>query len=194
MILFIGWGNLVCGKEYYEKNSEIIDLITSSASLALVLSEEEITEEYPHDAIFNAALVGNNLFCNTRIISKHILALAQENGANIVHVNQGYTKCSTLVVDRDHIVTADRGIHKAAQAAGVDSLLISSGNVSLEPYEYGFIGGASGETDGTIYLCGSLENHPDGEKISEFIASCGKKCTFLPFDKLTDMGSIMFIK
>ena len=104
------------------------------------------------------------------------------------------SKCSTLIVGENDIITADRGIHRVAQSAGINSLLIGVGNVSLEPYEYGFIGGASGTLGNTVYFCGDLKEHPDKQKIVEFISACGKECVFLPFERLSDMGSILFVE
>ncbi len=194
MLLFCGFGAIVCHKDYYEENRTLIDIIVNKSENRLILSDEKIEEEYPRDAIFNAAVVGNNLLCNTRFISRYILELANINGINIIHVNQGYTKCSTLIVGENNIITADRGIHSAAQKAGINSLLIGAGNVSLDPYEYGFIGGATGMLENKVFFCGDLEEHPDKEKIVEFISACGKEGVFLPFERLTDTGSILFIK
>ncbi len=194
MMIFMGFGHIVCHKDYYNKYTALIDSIVAKASLLLVVSDEEIDRTYPRDAKFNACVVGNSVICNTKHISRHILDIAKENNANIIHVNQGYTKCSTLVVGDNEIITSDRGIYMSAQNAGVNSLLISAGNVMLKPYEYGFIGGASGMYDNKIYFCGNLENHPDKEKICEFITLCGKECVFLPFPELTDIGSILFVE
>lgn len=193
MIIFVGFGSLVCHRDYYLNNQELIDSLVNIHSLCLLISDEEICSKYPDDAIFNACIVGNTLICNTKHISKLLLEVATTNGANIIHTNQGYTKCSTLIVGENDIITSDCGIHTAAQKAGINSLLIGAGNVSLEPYEYGFIGGATGLYGSKVYFCGNLDKHPDKEKICEFIESRGKECVFLPFDKLSDMGSIIFI-
>ncbi len=194
MLIFVGFDSLVCHRKYYEENKTVIDLIASEGALSLVLSDEEISPKYPLDALFNACIVGNMLLCNTKHISKHIIEIARSRGANIVHVNQGYTKCSTLVVNDNNIITSDRGIHLTAQRADINSLLIEIGGVSLNPFEYGFIGGASGSCGSKIYFCGNLYGHPDKYKICEFITLCGKECVFLPFDELTDTGSMFFIE
>ena len=193
MLIFIGFGSIVCHEYYYKCNKSLIDSIAHNSSLELIVSCDEISSSYPLDARFNACVVGNSLLCNTKNVSKHILGAATKHGANIIHVNQGYAKCSTLVVDDESIITSDIGIHNAVQGSSINSLLISVGNVALDPYEYGFIGGASGTSHDTIYFCGNLDLHPDYKKIISFISERGKKCVFLPFKKLTDMGSILFI-
>ena len=193
MLIFIGFGSIVCHEYYYKCNKSLIDSIAHNSSLELIVSCDEISSSYPLDARFNACVVGNSLLCNTKNVSWHILEAATKHGATIIHVNQGYTKCSTLIVDDENIITSDVGIHSAAQNSNINSLLISTGNVALDPYEYGFIGGASGTSSDTIYFCGNLDLHPDREKIIAFISERGKKCVFLPFEKLTDTGSILVI-
>ena len=194
MLVFIGFGALIVHRDYYEENRDIVDAIAKHGGCRLILSDEEIGKEYPRDAIFNAAVVGNVLLCNTKFISKYILELAKKNGASIIHVNQGYTKCSTLIVGENDIITADRGIHRAARETGINSLLIGAGNVSLDPYEYGFIGGATGTFKNKVFFCGDLGEHPDKQKIVEFISACGKECVFLPVERLSDTGSILFVE
>ena len=193
MLLFIGFGAVIVHKGYYEANGAVIDAVAAHGGLRLIVSDEEIGMKYPRDAKFNATVVGNNLLCNIRSVSRHILELAEENGVNIIHVNQGYTKCSTAVIGENDIITADRGIHRAAQKTGINSLLIGAGNVELLPYEYGFIGGATGTHGKKVYFCGSLDAHPDKDSIVKFVAACGKECVFLPFEILNDMGSILFV-
>ena len=192
MLVFVGSGLFVCHRKYYIENSVLIDSIVARSALKLVISDEEIADTYPHDAIFNACTVGKFLICNTKNVSEHILDMASKNGLEPLHVNQGYTKCSTLIVGSNELITSDRGIHAAAQGVGIKSLLIDSGNVTLKPYNYGFIGGASGTLDNKVFFCGNLDGHPDKERIVSFISDCGKECVFLPFEELEDTGSILF--
>ena len=72
-------------------------------------------------------------------------------------------------------------------------LLISSGDIKLEGYDYGFIGGASGKiSDNTVVFFGNAEMHPRYSSIREL---CYKNkieikilCKTMP---LTDVGGIV---
>ena len=67
------------------------------------------------------------------------------------------------------------------------------GHISLPPYEYGFIGGASGECREEIYFCGDVKTHPSSREILEFIDKHGKKAISLSDGELLDIGSILFV-
>ena len=194
MLIFLGFGRLFCHKRYYESNASLIDHICETAALTLTLSDEATGDRYPEDVLFNACIVGNRLICNERTISKLILASARELGYEIIHVSQGYTKCSICRVSENAIITADKSIAIACREALIDVLLISEGHISLPPYEYGFIGGASGIWQDKVYFCGSLSAHPDGEKIEEFCKKHGKIAVSLSNGELQDVGSCYFIE
>ncbi len=193
MLLFIGFGKLFCHARYYEDNKELIDNIADFASLELILSQEAWATDYPHDVLFNACVVGNLLICNKKTVSKLILDAAEEHNFNVITVSQGYTKCSVCVVSDNAIITSDKTIARACDKANVDVLTVSEGHVSLPPYEFGFIGGASGLCDDKVYFFGSLNNHPDAISIIDFCRAHGKDVVSLGDHGLLDVGTIFFI-
>lgn len=153
---------------------------------------ESMSNKYPHDVLLNIAIVGNHAFCSKKHASSEILDYLEGNGYSIHHVAQGYAHCSTCIVGNNAIITADEGIFALASSLGIDAFKISSGHISLSPYDYGFIGGASGTTANAVYICGSLKYHPDGEAISAFIKSHGKRVVELCDSPLFDVGGIVF--
>lgn len=154
--------------------------------------DEAISSKYPNDVLLNIAVVGKNVFCNTKYASKTILTHLNENGYTVNHVAQGYAHCSICIVSQCAIITADKGIYNTAHSIGIDALLISEGHISLDPYEYGFIGGATGATNDAVYFCGSLRHHPDGEKMRTFIENHGKSVIELCDAPICDVGGILF--
>ena len=193
MLIFIGFDRLFCHRHYYESNKELICRICEASGKTLTLSDEPTGEKYPLDVLFNACLVGNRLICNYKTVSKLILDAAQCSGCEIISVPQGYTKCSVTVVSDNAVITADKAIAAACKNAGIDVLEISEGHISLPPYDFGFIGGASGACGDNVYFCGSLDSHPDGDKIEEFCKKHKKSATSLGDGILQDVGSIFFI-
>jgi len=147
--------------------------------------------KYPSDCALNFLCVNDILCANLAAISKEVLSLAENKGYALLNVAQGYAKCSTLTVG-EGIITADRGIYNATASRGIESLLIEAGHVSLPPYEYGFIGGASGTVNGSTVFFGSLEDHPNKNEIRAFCEMRGH--TPVEFDfKLTDFGGFIEI-
>ncbi len=193
MLMFIGFGSLFCHVRYYEKNKELIDRIISLSGLELMLSNEKTGDKYPFDVLFNACLLGDGLICNKKTVSKLILDAAQAHGREIIDVPQGYTKCSICPVGENAIITADKAIAKTCKASGIDVLHISEGHIFLPPYDYGFIGGAGGLCGNTVYFCGSVDLHPDGERIKKFCTENGAEFVSLSNERLQDVGTIFFI-
>jgi hypothetical protein len=160
-----------------------------------VLSSSVPTEKYPHDIAFNCLAVGNILMGNLKHTAPEILEEANRLGMSALSVKQGYTKCSTVVLDDKAVITADSSIYDVCISRGIDCLLIENreGDVSLAPYPYGFLGGASGVLGDTVYFCGNVELHSQYKKIKAFCQSKGKAVLSLGTERLSDIGSIFFI-
>lgn len=191
MLVFSGFGKLFCHSKYYEKNKELIDKI--SAGYSLFLSDEPTGDSYPNDALFNCVLLGNYLLCNKKTVSQYILSEAKAHGFDVLHTNQGYTKCSVCKISDNAVITSDASIHRVCTDVGIDSLLVEVGHVLLPGYEYGFIGGASGVCGDRVYFCGDINTHPSSEQIKNFCLSHKKEVTNLSLGPLFDCGSILFV-
>jgi hypothetical protein len=146
---------------------------------------------YPHDILFNAACTGKYFIHNLKYTAPELLRRAEELCMHFVDVKQGYSRCSTVVVDEDSIITYDRGLGKACLKAGMDVLLVSPGHVLLPGYDTGFIGGTSGRIGDTVYFNGDLSEHPDFDSIVGFIEERGLRATWFEDWPLTDIGSII---
>ena len=128
---------------------------------------------YPLDCALNFFTVGRYLFCRDDAVSQDVVKYAVSAGYEIVNVKQGYAHCSAAVMG-DTVITADDGIFDALTHRGVRALHISAGSIKLPPFEYGFIGGACGMADDkTALFFGSLDFHPDGERIRAFCRDNG---------------------
>ncbi len=151
----------------------------------------KLTHDYPGHAIYNGCSTGKYFIHNLKITDSDLLEAVRKAGLIEVHVAQGYAKCSCVVVDEDSIITADQGIAKAAKAAGLDVLVVKVGEVALDGYPYGFIGGASGKVGKTIVFNGNLSSHTDYLAIKDFIESRGLSIKYFDEYPLTDIGSII---
>ena len=154
-----------------------------------LIAGEAPKSPYPSEVLYNAALVGNKLFCNIKYTSSTILSECEKCGIIPINVSQGYAKCSTVIVDDMSIITSDRSIQKAAEKEGIAALLVSNEGVFLDGYPNGFIGGASAVTENEVIFTGDIFRSPDAEKIIEFIEKRGKKPVFFSDMPLYDLGS-----
>ena len=104
----------------------------------------ELAPGYPAEAVFNAVCTGKFFLHNLNITHPRLLAAAKARGLQLIHVRQGYTRCSTIPVTENAVITYDRGIAGPAETAGLEVLLIEPGYVLLPGYDTGFIGGTCG--------------------------------------------------
>lgn len=159
----------------------------------IIICSTPLGRNYPEDIPYNIACVHKTAIHKKESTDKKILEYMALHNINVINTNQGYTKCSTLIVDEQNIITSDKSIQQAAEKSGINTLLITPGYIDIPGYGYGFIGGASGKFRDTIYLTGSISDHPDRDRIKHFIHSKGLKLKILSNNKIFDAGSIFFI-
>ncbi len=156
--------------------------------------EKSLGERYPENVRLNCLLLGDCLYGKLSAVDDSVIDYCIENGIEPVNVNQGYTRCSTLVVNENAVITSDKSIEKALKNNGADVLLITPGNIILEGFDYGFIGGASFTYGGTVYFFGNIKEHPDYEMIKAFCEKYNSNieilCEEMP---LTDIGGAVLI-
>lgn len=180
----------VC-QRYYKEAAEQIDRILKHASLELHLTDDTLSHEYPNDIKFNVFTLKDALIGRSEYISEKIKVHAQELGIRLVNTNQGYAKCSAIVL-KNALISADKGLCNIATSLGCDALHVSAGGVLLNGYDYGFIGGASGVYQNKVFFCGNIYAHADFDKISLFCKSHGYEIISLSDEPLYDVGTILF--
>lgn len=154
--------------------------------------KSDLGMEYPADIAFNAACTGKFFIHNLDYTNPKLLQAAKNMGMELIHVRQGYTKCSIVIVDEYSIITYDEGIVRAcSKYPQLDVLQISPGFVRLDGYDTGFIGGTSGRLGDEVIFNGDLFAHPDFHRILSFIGRRGLRCKWFADYKLTDIGSIL---
>ncbi|MBQ9784622.1 MAG: hypothetical protein IJW29_03885 [Clostridia bacterium] len=194
MLLFFAPDAILCTESYARLAQKELEVISRAARRPICAIAAEYGAQYPHDVLFNAARVGNRLFCLPRATAARILEIPNQA---ICPVRQGYAKCSVIPVGENALMTADDSIERAARAANMDVLRLSKGHIRLDGYDYGFPGGAAscapyGGTD-EILFCGDLSVHPDALQMRDFCAAHGYRlCDCKDFPP-TDVGTIFLI-
>lgn len=161
-----------------------------SAGFKTIFPDVKMTEDYPNDSFFNLCLLKNHFFYSPRASNDGIVDFLTSRSFKPIAVKQGYCRCSVCIVDDNSIITSDSGIHSRALENGIDCLLISPGYISLDGFDYGFIGGASFKiSDETICFTGTFDAHPDKFRILNFLSKKNIKPLFLTDKPLFDIGS-----
>lgn len=172
----------------YQKN-----LILQLEQLGIdVLIGEKLGKEYPTDILYNIAVFDKFYICNDNVISKTAQTHLRKQGLQKIHVSQGYSKCSVCIVDKDSIITADPGIAKAAQKFGISVLEIQPNYIKIPKYNTGFIGGCCGKLSPNLMVfTGKISEHPDYNKIQNFLYNRKIEICELTQEDLLDVGGIL---
>ncbi|MBR4892852.1 MAG: hypothetical protein IKZ35_02595 [Clostridia bacterium] len=180
-------GDVVVSPESYSYYSKL-----SSFGLNIIKGETTLKKDYPFDIAYNLVILGNKLFHNLKYTDKAVLKYLENKGVEFINVRQGYTKCSTLIVDENSVITCDMGLHKIYQKNMIDSLLISNNTICINNFNHGFIGGCGGRiSHNTIGFFGDVTKHPDFIKIEEFLTKKNLKFKVLFDTPLFDYGSLI---
>ena len=150
-----------------------------------------IGTKYPENVALNAAFIGNKLLCKESALHPIVKDYCKNESIEIINVNQGYAKCSTLTVDENSIITDDESIAKASVKMGIDVLKIEKGDIYLDSNNYGFIGGAGAVIGDKAYFFGDINCHRNADEIKTFIKKRKINIICTGTYKLTDIGGVI---
>lgn len=164
--------------------------------------------EYPLDVPYNVCIVGKNAIHNFKYTDNVVKFYLERHGYNLIDVEQGYSKCSTCVVDENSCITTDIGIARKLLDAGIDTLYVSEPDIKLKTRAnkifvkestmsfvdsdmQGFIGGAMARLGDTVILFGDISNLVNGTKIKNFVEKKGLKFHHFEGLDIVDYGGIL---
>ena len=171
----------------------------------------EAKGNYPIDIPYNLAIVGKVAVHNFEYTDELLKIYLQKSGYNLVHVEQGYSKCSTCVIGDNACIVSDIGIARKLLDYDIDVLYVSEPDIKLlkrtnkifvdecrMSFEYstmsGFIGGAMVRLGDEVILFGDVNNLINGKKIQKFIESKGLKFHYFEGLDVIDYGGVIEVK
>ncbi len=192
LLLHFARDRVITYRGYFEQERELFACL-AALGYKVVTSERVPQGRYPYDVGLCAARTDKYIICNPSVTDPAVLDAAEEDGLARVGVRQGYTRCSTCLLPDGSAITSDRGIFHSAKSRLSSCLLISPGSVELPGYDYGFIGGASGICGAKLVFCGSIERHPEYDRIKAFSDMTETELVSLSDEPLYDVGGLMFL-
>lgn len=168
--------------EYYKKFFPDKKILPSHSSLS---------KKYPKDVPLNALTFKNYFIHNLKYTDKVLLDYYKNSGYEMKNIKQGYGKCSSLVTE-DFIITSDGGIYESLRDF-IPIYKIKHGEIRLQNFNYGFIGGASGVLGKKIFFTGDFSHHSSHEEILKIIKKYDYEIEILSDVTIEDFGSIYFI-
>ncbi len=182
-ICHIGKDRFVTSNESFEYYENVLP------DAKLIRGEAKIKSPYPYDAAYCAAVFGSFAVGNEKILDKVLISILKEE-FTFINVSQGYAKCNICPIGENAAITEDIGIYNELKKY-IDVLLIEKGGIALPPYNYGFFGGSTGLIDkNTLFINGTLENHPSKHKIYEFLEKYSVR-TVEKEGPIFDVGSVI---
>ncbi|NLM34033.1 MAG: hypothetical protein GX206_01185 [Clostridiales bacterium] len=156
-------------------------------------SKKILSNKYPHDIILNCFILGDLFIHNIKYTDEKIINLLPDNIKKI-NVKQGYSKCSTAIVNDKAVITTDPSIAKALSYEKVDVLYLPPGDIILEGMNYGFIGGTCGLLNkNNIAFYGNLDKYMYGNEVKSFLKKYKINWHCLADSRLVDRGSILML-
>ena len=194
MLISVLDNTIFCNEEYYKSNIKIFDLLTAYG-YQINASNFSVSTLYPCDVALNQAVIGKAIIGRADSCAKSILKYAINHGYDYHSIKQGYAKCSTLILGEKAIISADSGIISIADQLGIDTLKIKNdaNEITLDGYDYGFIGGASVVYENTVFFFGDIMRHSQGKEIVDFCNKHGFLTTSLGDKRLCDVGGAIIL-
>ncbi len=186
-VLYLGNGKIITDITQNELTEKL-----KEEGFETIKTHKAVKGFYPNDCILNHTIISDFIIGNSKIFDESVKKHC--SNFKVLHTNQGYCKCSVLVVDENSIISDDESVSHIAFKNGLDCLLVRKGDIFLEGHEYGFIGGASGKiSPDEIVFFGDITKHSDYDKIRDFIEK--RMIKIISFDfPLTDFGGIVPVK
>lgn len=185
----ISKNKLIVEKTLYDYYKKIL-----GEEICLIKSEDKLKEKYPDDILLNVSRVDDMFFHKKDFIDKKLRQELIDLGLKEIFVNQGYSRCSTMVIGENIVITQDYKLHKTYIKNNIKSYLIPFGGISLPGYDTGFIGGSCGMINSKeLIFYGDIDRYIHGDilkrilKENDISYNCPKDIDFI------DRGSIIAI-
>lgn len=160
----------------------------------ILYSNSSLKSAYPYDIILNALNISNYFVHYLDYTDSNLLNFFNNN-KNLLKVKQGYTKCSTAIINDKAVITSDTGIASILSSNQIDVLLLPPGDILLPGLNYGFIGGCCGLIrDDVLAFYGNLKYYKYGNQVMTFLKKHRVLPVFLREGPLIDRGSIFAIE
>lgn len=179
-------GDLVVDRDNFDYYKEIFK------DKKIIQSYSSLSAKYPGDIHLNAFAFKNIFIHNLKHTDQVILDYYKNRGYELVNIKQGYAKCSCLVTE-DFVITSDGGIYESLRDL-IPIYKIDHGQIKLQNFNYGFIGGATGALGKKIFFTGDFSHHSSHEEILKIISNYDYEIEILSDGPIEDYGTIFFIK
>lgn len=154
--------------------------------------KSKVGKKFPETVFYNAVSTQKYLFHKKDFTDDCVLH--ETSKKEFVNVSQAYTRCNLLELPDGSFITADRGIEKILKEKKLEVHFFSSEDVLLQGQDHGFLPGACGIFQNSVYVIGKLDSYQEGERLKNLVQSKGMELVELYDGPIIDGGGIFFLK
>jgi len=184
----IDFENFVVAPNVFDYYSKVL----TDKGIKVIKGGKTLCRNYPEDIAYNVARIGRYAVHNMQHTDQVLKYYLEEAGVEFIHVNQGYTKCSTASLSENKALTSDFLIHEKLKSYNIDCMYINPEVVCLKGYNHGFIGGCAGLINENIFLStGKIFDENILNTLRKFIQSAGYVYEEASSQQIIDLGSLI---
>ncbi len=179
-------------KIIFAKNlpADIRSLIPQKSSTQFIEGEKDVGLKYPENIPYNVSV--RHPICIHHFEYTDTYLNKSLQGFEKWQVNQGYSRCNTIILNENFFITSDQPTFEMIQKKGREVLFIQPDPILLPGFNHGFIGGCMGILKKNIYVTGQLDFLKERTSFMNFTKKAGYKVIELYKGPLMDVGSIIF--
>ena len=136
---FIDYNNIIVYKDCYDYYVKKL----KNYNINILPSNNNLGKTYPNDIYLNISRSGKYYFYKKNYIDEVVNKYLDIDNIGI-DVKQGYSKCSSMIIKENTVITSDLHLHKKYISLGLKSYLLPPNEIELPGYNTGFIGGTCG--------------------------------------------------
>ena len=156
----------------------------------IIKGKTKLSSNYPNNIAYNVVITNNSLIGKLDNIDENILKIAKQKNLELINVNQGYARCSTVTIN-EIIITSDISIYNILKQKDEKVYYIPIRDIFLSERYYGFIGGASAVIDNKLIFFGNIEKSICFKEIKEILDRHKIEYDIAFDDRLCDYGSMI---
>ncbi|MFA9423014.1 MAG: DUF6873 family GME fold protein [Sedimentibacter sp.] len=189
MVVFpVDYETFIVAPNVYDYYKNVLE----GKGIKVIKGGKTLCRNYPEDVAYNVARIGRYAVHNLQHTDQVLKYYLEEAGIEFIHVNQGYTKCSTAAVSENKALTSDLLIHEKLKSYNIDCMYINPEVVYLKGYNHGFIGGCGGLINKNIFLVtGKICDENILNPLKNFIQAAGYIYEEASKEQIMDLGSMI---
>lgn len=153
--------------------------------------KEKLGSKFPETSYYNAVSTSDYLIHKQDHSTSCILRHSAKK--KFISVSQAYTRCNLLALPDGSFITSDKGIEKTLNGEGLEVHYFAPSDVVLNGQDHGFLPGACGILENTVFFIGSLNQYGEGVRLKELLESKGLSIEELYQGPMIDGGGILFL-